>query len=224
MSFGTGTGGTGTYNISSPCTAGGSITMTSGWVANIFAGRKVKFLGAGGQSQEATITANTTNTLTISTVATAPVTLATSYAIVQPAILGVGIALNWLYGNSDVNTRGKYMIIPRGGATSGFNKLDLTTDQWNLMTTSAISEVLGSGTMCAYDGLDRLYFTKDVTQRVYYLDVNTGIIHGAGIYPQAAGTVIIGNRMEVLITADGLKYLWLNRHSQLDCFRAYLIQ
>ena len=76
--------------------------------------------------------------------------------------------------------------------------------------------------MYAYDGGDRLYFTKENTMRVYYLDLNTNWIHGAGMYPYVAGTAIVGNRMEIFTTVDGLKYLWLNRHSNVECFKQLL--
>ena len=76
--------------------------------------------------------------------------------------------------------------------------------------------------MFAYDGVDRLYFTKEATQRVYYLDLVTQQIHGAGIYPYVPGTATVGNRFEIFTTADGLKFLWLNRHSNLECFRSLL--
>ncbi len=38
----------------------------------------------------------------------------------------------------------------------------------------------------------------------------------------AAGTAIIGNRMEIFETPDLLKYLWLNRHCAAECFRCLL--
>jgi hypothetical protein len=63
----------------------------------------------------------------------------------------------------------------------------------------------------AYDGADRIYFTVQVTQRMYYLDIEKNVIHPAGMYPYVAGTAIVGNRMEIFTTPDGLKYLWLNR-------------
>ena len=36
------------------------------------------------------------------------------------------------------------------------------------------------------------------------------------------GTAIVGNRMEIFETEDGLKYLWLNRHSFQECFKQLL--
>ena len=76
--------------------------------------------------------------------------------------------------------------------------------------------------MFAYDGTDRIYFTIQATNRVYYLDTDTMQIHSAGMFPYAVGTAIVGNRMEIFETVDGLKYLWLNRHSQVECFRQLL--
>jgi hypothetical protein len=76
--------------------------------------------------------------------------------------------------------------------------------------------------MTAYDGVDRIYFTVQTTQRVYYLDIESNVIHSAGMYPYVAGTATVGNRMEIFQTQDGLKYLWLNRHSFQECFRQLL--
>ena len=218
--FLTGTGGTGTYVVSKSQTAG-STTLTSGWVVNIHAGKKVKFLSGTGQSQELTIVSNTNNTLTFAA-GTAPVTLVTAYAILQQPIRGLGIASTWAFGLSDTKLRGKYLICPRGGATYGFDRFDLTTDTVELMPITPQLETLTTGSMYAYDGKDRIYFTKEITLRMYYLDLLTNTVHGAGIIPYLAGTVTIGNRMEIFTTEDGLKYLWVNRHSSTDCFRCLL--
>lgn len=196
---------------------------TKTWVVNIWSGRRVKFLAGTGQSQELLITSNTANTLTFGG-ATAPVTGVTTYSILQTPLRGVGIELNWTYGLTDLNIRGRYLVCPRGGGVVGFDRLDLTTDKWDLMSITPQIETLSTGSMYAYDSGDRIYFTKEVTQRLYYLDIVTNTVHGAGIYPYAPGTAIIGNRMEIFSTADGIKFIWLNRHSQLECFRALLIQ
>jgi hypothetical protein len=111
------------------------------------------------------------------------------------------------------------MFVTRGGAVSGFDRIDLTTDRVNVMMTAPVTETLTTGTMTAYDGIDRIFFHKDATQRIYALDVATGKINGAGTYPYAVPTAVLGNRMEVFTTKDGLKYLWLNRSSFQECFR-----
>jgi hypothetical protein len=114
------------------------------------------------------------------------------------------------------------MVVARGGAAFGFDRLNLSTDSWDNMTITPQIETLTTGSMYAYDGRNRIYFTKEATLRCYFLDLDTNTLHGAGIYPYIAGTAILGNRMEVFTTPDGLKYLWLNRHSNTECFRCLL--
>ena len=192
------------------------------WVVNQWAGRRVKFTGGAGEGQESFINSNTSNSLTLSAAGTLPQAGSTTYAILGQPIRGAGIEIRHAFGTSDAASKGKFLVVDRGGAALGFDRLNLTTDLFEMMATSPTTETLSTGSMFAYDGGDRLYFTKEVTQRVYYLDLVTSQIHGAGIYPYLAGTAIVGNRMEVLTTADGLKFLWLNRHSNLECFRTLL--
>jgi hypothetical protein len=216
--FGTGTGGVGTYTLSMPCTStNASITMASGWVVNAYAGKRVRFLGTSGPIEIA-ITSNTNNTLTFGST-TAPVTLQTGYAIVEGTVRGAATVANWAFGTSEAAQRGRYVYVTRGGGLNGFDRVDLSTDRVSLMTTTPMTETLSTGSMAAYDGGDRIYFHKDATQRVYSLDVVTGKVNGASMYPYAAPTAVLGNRMEVITTKDGLKYIWLNRASFAECFR-----
>jgi len=220
--FGTGTGGAGTYVLSAACTSSNvGLTMASGWVVNGYAGKRVRVVTTSGGPQELSITSNTNNTLTFA-LATAPVTLVSGYVILESTAKSTGTSLNWAFGTSDLTQRGKYFYIVRGGGVIGFDRLDITTDRMSLIFTSPATETLTTGTMTAYDGVDRIYFHKDATQRVYSLDVVTGKINGASMYPYAAPTALIGNRMEIFTTKDGLKYLWLNRSSFQECFRCLL--
>jgi hypothetical protein len=190
---------------------------TKNWAVNIWAGRRVRVLTSGGPI-EVIIASNTSNTLTVATI-TLPVTLVTQYAILEGNAKGVGANANWAFGTSLAAYRGRFMWIARGGGAYGFERLDLTTDRISVVNTAPLSETLTTGSMTAYDGADRIYFHKDATQRVMSLDVVTGKINGATMYPYAAPTAIIGNRMEVFTTQDGLKYIWLNRASFAECFR-----
>jgi hypothetical protein len=193
---------------------------TKSWAVNIWAGRRVRVLTSGGPI-EVVIASNTSNTLTVSTI-TLPVTLVTQYAILEANAKGVGASANWAFGTTDPALRGRYMFIVRGGGAYGFERLDLTTDRISAINTVPLSETLTTGSMTAYDGVDKIYFHKDATQRVYSLDVVTGKINGASMYPYVAPTAVIGNRMEVYTTRDGLKYLWLNRASFQECYRTLL--
>lgn len=194
------------------------------WVPGQWVGRRVRVTsGITINNVEAIITANTVNTLTFLTIGTAPVHGTNGYAILQqPLIRGLGTALLWNFGASNTNTIGKYLYQARGGNLPGFDRLNLITDKWEFMTATPSYETLFTGAMYAYDGVDRIYFTVQVTQRVYYIDLESNVIHPAGMYPYVAGTAVVGNRMEIFQTEDGLKYLWLNRHSNAECFRQLL--
>lgn len=220
VGFGTGTGGTGTYTVNVPSSAA-STTLTTGWVVNIFAGKRVKMLSATGQAQELLVASNTNNTLTFAA-ATAPVTGATSYSIVEQPVRGIGTKLLWCFGTTESESTGKFMRIARGGAALGFDRWDINTDKVTLIANTPTPETLTTGSMYAYDGQNRIYFTKDATQRLFYWDVRHNRIHGAGMYPYAAGTAVLGNRMEIFKTIDGLNFLWINRPSNLECFRQLL--
>ena len=191
------------------------------WAVNIWAGKRLRILTTTGFSAEVNITSNTSNTLTFTTI-TAPTTLVTGYVILEQAQKNQGVSLNWAFGTSDLATKGRYIFSTRGGAALGFDRYDLVTDRVSQMFTSPLTETLTTGTMTAYDGADRIYFHKDATQRVMSLNVVTANIDGGSMYPYAAPTAIIGNRMEIFQTKDGLKYLWLNRASFPECFRCLL--
>lgn len=194
---------------------------TKTWAVNIWAGKRLRILTTTGFSAEVNITSNTSNTLTFTAI-TAPTTLVTGYVILEQAQKNQGVSLNWAFGTSDLASRGRYMFSTRGGAALGFDRYDLVTDRVNQMFTSPLTETLTTGTMTAYDGGDRIYFHKDATQRVMSLNVVTAYIDGGSMYPYAAPTAILGNRMEIFQTKDGLKYLWLNRASFPECFRCLL--
>ena len=92
----------------------------------------------------------------------------------------------------------------------------------DVVVSSPQAETLTAGSMYAYDGNDRIYFTKDATMRFYYIDTTTNQIHGAGFAPFGNGAAHIGNRMEVITTPDGLKYLWLVKHTSANVMRSML--
>jgi hypothetical protein len=222
VAFGTGTGGIGTYIISAACTSTNTgLTMTSGWVVNGYAGKRLRILTTTGTVTEVAITSNTNNTLTIPTI-TAPTTLVTGYVILEQAQKNQGVSINWAFGTSDLVTRGRYMFVVRGGGAIGFDRFDLTTDRCNQMFTSPLTETLSTGTMTAYDGADNIFYHKDATQRVMSLNVVTSKINGGSMYPYVAPTAVLGNRMEIFTTKDRLKYLWLNRASFQECFRCLI--
>lgn len=190
------------------------------WAVNVYTGRRVKKLAGAGQADiEGIISSNTATTLTITVAGTLPVAASTSYAILDEPARGLGLNLMWAHNPSLAASKGKFLYTPRGGAVHGWDRFNIATNRWEIMSIAPQIETLTTGSMYAYDGVDRIYFTKDNTQRIYYIDLDTSWLHGAGQYPYLAPTAVIGNRMEIIETADGLKYLWLNRASNVECYK-----
>jgi len=194
---------------------------TKNWAVNIWAGKRLRILTTTGFSAEVSITSNTSNTLTFPST-NAPTTLVTGYVILEQAQKNQGTSINWAFGTSDLATRGRYMFVVRGGGSIGFDRIDLTTDRVNQVFTSPLTETLSTGTMTAYDGADNIFYHKDATQRVTSLNVVTGRVNGASTFPYVSPTAVLGNRMEIFTTRDGLRYLWLNRASFQECFRCLI--
>ncbi len=195
---------------------------TKNWAGNSLAGRIVRFLGGNGtQTISAIITANTSTTLTFGAT-TAPVNGQTPYAILSQPNRGNGIEMVVPFNTSVTGDDARYLYCPRGGAAIGWDVFDLTTNAARPMNTGQQMETLTAGSMYVYDGGDRIYFTKDVTNRVYYLDIPTGLIFSAPQMPYVAGTAIVGNRLDIVTTSDRLRLLFVNRHANVEFFKTLL--
>ncbi len=195
--------------------------VASFWLPGMWYNRRIRLTsGSAANFLEAACTGNNHNTLFVA-LAT-PVHGSTGYSILQQPLRGVGTNVSWNFGQTDLSKRGRYLFQARGGNLIGFDRLDLSIDKWEFLTPTPSFDGLTTGAMYAYDGANRLYFTPQITQRVYYLDLDTITINGGSQYPYLAGTAIIGNRMEIYETVDNLKYLWLNRHGAQECYKQLL--
>jgi hypothetical protein len=205
-------------------TVSGTITFTA-WNAQTLVGRILRITsGTTGANQHLAISAVApgTGTITMAT-GTAPVANVSSYAILPTIVPGVGTWLSYQANSAVPSLRGRYLYRPRGGAAAGFDRFDLTSDKFQPLYVVPATETIGQSTMWAYDGKDRIYWTKDLTQRLYYMDLTTNTISGAGIYPYIAPvTTGNGSKMEIFFTQDGLQYLWVNRQQAVECFRQLL--
>jgi hypothetical protein len=188
------------------------------WVANQWAGFRLRITAGEGMGQEVTITSNTATALTITGVfATIPVINSSTYTILGVPQRGTGHELSWI--SNSTCCPGKYILSPRGGITNIWDRYNINTNTWDAcFIAGPDTEVFGLGTMYAYDGKDRLYIQKDSTGRIFYIDLLTNTVHGAGTMPYVIGTAGIGvavngNRMEIVVTADGLKYLYVMKHT-----------
>jgi hypothetical protein len=188
------------------------------WKTNQWAGKRVLVTSGTGFQQELTVTSNTATQLTFGT-ATAPDSTSTYTILGRPAV-GAGIGFEWAYGVSNASEKGRYFIASRGGGSHTFDYYDLRTDRWiygNYLLGQG--DTLTTGTMYTYDGGDKLYFTKDATARISFLDIPKKTLRPLCTIPYGQGTAVLGNRMESVTTSTGLKYLYVMRHSTNEMWR-----
>ena len=207
-----------TFGIATSGSTTTIVDTTKNWRVNQWAGKRVRVTGGATQGLEVTITSNTATTLTFSATNTMDATV--QYTILGIPPRGAGMGLVFAYGNSN----GRYLWNFRGaGLATQFDRYDVTTDTWqygNFIPPQ--TETLTTGTMYAYDGANRVYININATNRLTYFDVATREVVNSGTIPYGHSTAILGNRMEIVDTADGLKFLYIMRHSAQEMFRTLL--
>jgi hypothetical protein len=204
-------------------TTGGTTTLTDNtqnWGTNIWAGKRVRITGGTGAGSESVISSNTQTVLTIAVAITTDTT--STYAILAPNSKGAGIQMFDILGSTDLSLNNKYLYMFRGGASNEITRYNIATEEIDNLMYFPFTETLTTGSMYAYDGADRIYFQKDATGRVMYYDVAKNVVENSSTIPYGMSTAIIGNRMEITETEDGLKYLYVARHSAQEWWRTLL--
>jgi hypothetical protein len=206
-------------------TAGSTTSVTEAttknWIVNQWGGKRVRITGGTNLGQEATVQSNTATALTTGTI-TAPDATST-YCIYGIPARGAGIQALWLWGLSVPEIRGKFILVPRGGASNTADIYDITTGTWTYgYHFSPQQETFTTGSMYAYDGHNTIYFHKDATGRIFSFNFVTEVQRGALQLTDLHGAALIGNRMEIIETEDGLDFLYLMGHSTTKMYRALL--
>jgi hypothetical protein len=211
------------YNIldaSGIASAGSTTTLTDvnkKWKTNQWAGKRVLITGGTGVTQELTITSNTATALTLSAT-TAPDNTST-YTIIGRPVTGQNMSLEWNWSGS--LDKGKILISARGNSHT-FDTYDLRTNRWDYgKFILGQGDTLGLGTMYALDG-DRVYYQLTTSGRILYYDYVKNEIKSIGTIPYGMSTGVLGNRMEIVQTADGLKYLYIMRHTGTEMWRTLI--
>jgi hypothetical protein len=202
-------------------TGGVSTTITDAnknWTTNILAGKRVRIVAGTGIGNEITINSNSATVMTLASAVTTDTT--SVYVIYEIAARSTGTNITWLYGIADTAKAGRWLISNRGGASNGFDIYDIPSNNWDLTPVFTPQTVtLTTGSMFVYDGEDTYFFTKDATGRVYSIDLQTFQMNGETTTPYVQGNAILGSRMEIVTTADGLKYLYIMRHNGQEMWR-----
>ena len=196
--------------------------LSKRWKVNQWAGKRLTMTSGGGIGQEVTIASNTSNTLTFVAVTTAP-DVSTTYSIMGKPVVGAGIQLLWNFGSTVTADKGRLFFLPRGGTSHTFDVYDLRTNRWKYgQYLYGAGDLLTTGTMYTYDGKDRIYFHVNATGRINYYDIAKNYIYPFSTVPYGMGTAILGNRMEIVETYDGLQYLYVMRHSAAEMWRCLI--
>lgn len=220
--------GTNTLTVNLPHTGSVSGTMTvTAWTITTLNNRRVRILtgSSGVLNQELPLSSVTPTTGTISYgIQNAPETNASVYILIAAPQIGSGTQINHAYNNGSITSSdiGRFIYMARGGANLSWIRFNVNNDRFSLFHPTPFTETLTTGSFYAYDGKDRIYFSKENTLRVYYLDLSTYRIHGAGLMPYIAGSNGVGNKMEIFTTADRLKFLWVNRSGNVEHYRTLL--
>lgn len=215
-------------------TTGGSATTftdtTKNWAVNQWVGKSLRFnLATANCYYEVIITGNTANTITYATTTVLNST-DTCYTILAPAVRQIGVQAMWNYGRSDSTVAGKYLWIPRGGSTVAvgtnlIDKYDITTDEWEItLLQNPQAEIAVLGSQWSYDGDNYIYWSPSgaIGTRIFRIDMDKQTVEPASQHTYANGVGLAGNRMEVITTADGLKYLYIMRATGSEWWRTLL--
>jgi hypothetical protein len=188
------------------------------WITNSLAGKRIRVIAGTLIGTEQAITSNSATQIVTASLGTAD--SSTYYEIFENAPRSTGIDLEWIFGNSNLANRGKWLLSPKGGASNTFDIFDITTGKWDITPFfQPQTETLTTGSMYCYDGADNYYFTKDATGRIFVLNLNTFQVDAAGTIPYGHSTAIIGNRFELVQQSDGLQWLYMMRHTAQEMWR-----
>lgn len=194
------------------------------WGVNQWAGKRVRFLSGTSQGNEYAIISNTATTITTA-VGTAP-DVSTAYAILEATPKAYGIHLDVITESTDTTLNHRYMYAWTGTATMELSRYNINTEHWEFLSYFPQFETLTTGAMYAYDGTDRIYVNLStlfvLTGRMMYYDLVKNIVVPFSTIPYGHSTLVSGNRMEVIKTIDGLKYLYMMRHSGTEMWRTLL--
>ena len=128
------------------------------------------------------------------------------------AALGAGHKVVWLPGSGDTNALDR-LIVSRGTATSAFYEYSLTNNTFSTITPAPATETFTTGTAYALRYVNskaaKLLIQKDATGRIVeFTRTNLRITPKATQYLVASGAALVGDRMSVLSSSDGVEYCY----------------
>lgn len=184
---------------------------TKNFIPGALLNKQIIFTSGTGQRIVSTITANTATVITFATT-TAPDTT-TSYSILAMTPRGVACNMRWINGNTNVETKWKYLLLIRGWATNVMDFFDLSRNYLiPAILYSPRTTLLSTWSTYTYNGEDIFYFTTSVVNDfiyVYALNINTMQVVASYQTTAIQGTVHIGDFLCYVKSPDNLRFLYL---------------
>lgn len=101
------------------------------------------------------------------------------------------------------------LVCVRGSASIAMYAYALS-NSWAGITYVPNTESFTTGTVgCPRMTADQLFIQKDVTGRIYLLDIGDGTLTPVATLPISHGTAYVGNRMVYIKTTDGIEFLYI---------------
>ena len=202
-------------------TSGSTTTIVDtakNWVTNQWVNKRVRVVGGSGQTLELIITANTNNTLTFGV--TSAMDNTTNYVILGIPARGAGCGLKWTFGNGNDN----YIWTFTGGNTNGVQRYNINnqTFDYGFLITNLLGDAFTTNTSYAYDGLDSVYVQWSNSGSIYVINIVKRVAEMGSKIPGANSTAYIGNRMEIIQSRDGLKFLYIPQSNGTFFWRTLL--
>lgn len=206
-----------TFGIATSGGTTGLTDTTHNWPTNNLAGRRLHVTGGASVTTEIAITSNTATAITTASITATDNT--STYAVLETAARGTGVSCLWLFGLTNADLAGRQLLCARGG-NNAFDVFDIPTCRWDITRFfSPQTEQAGTGSMYCYDGNDIVYFMEAANPRIFELHLDTSMVDACAGIPYGHSTAVLGNRMELINTADGLQYLYIMRHSGQEMWR-----
>lgn len=211
------------YGYSSITTGSNTLTLqdsTKNWMVNRLAGKTFRpatntITNSSGEYGLRTVMSNTSNIITLSSPQVANAFNNIAYKIFANVNSSTGMKLIWVYNCSDPLVGYKYIYRVKGGnLIPCMDRFNLETETWEEFNIYPNSEQFTTGTMAVYDGADRIYIHHNNTGKIVYLNLLTNMLVPFSQVPfcNSIGTAILGNRMVIMKSSDGSKYLYLTRN------------
>lgn len=133
---------------------------------------------------------------------------------------GAGCYITWLPTYSTDK-----LVVIRGGATATVYEYNIATPGWATVTIVPATETFTIGTMSTTRwGTGKIVIQKDVTNRVYELDMSTmAVTPLATQYIVATGAAHVADLFFYVKEANGIEYLYYGLHTSAYFLRTGLI-